>query len=95
MSAPFFQQDLNFKLTVTPSFDFDSQTLTFDTASATRSLHREVVCFKEAKVRECLIALGWTPPLAEKCRQRSSRGLASTLKDTAPPGRSPSPTGRA
>lgn len=67
MSAPFSQRDLNFNLVVTPSFDFDSQTLTFTIASAARSLHREVVCFKWAKVRECLIALGWTPPPNDQC----------------------------
>jgi hypothetical protein len=51
-----------FKITCDAKFDFTNQTLEFATANASRVLYLELVNFKEAKIRDALIQLGWTPP---------------------------------
>jgi hypothetical protein len=63
MSEPSFKPD-RLKWRIVPSFDFDSETLRFDTFlnDATTAISREIASFKDKTVRETLIKLGWTPP---------------------------------
>ena len=42
--------------------DFELQTLTFEQETASKRVFKEIYDFKEERIRQFLIALGWTPP---------------------------------
>jgi len=55
---------IKFSFNCKPSFDFITLTLCFET-DVCGDVVKEFLSFKEARVRQTLIALGWTPPAHE------------------------------
>lgn len=51
-----------FRLKVTPHWNAESETLTFDTEGICGKIYRDICSFKDRVVRQKLIELGWTPP---------------------------------
>jgi hypothetical protein len=58
--APIIPRFIDFK--VVSEFDHVSETLKMETIQHGRVLYREIANFKDKKLREALIQLGWTPP---------------------------------